>query len=166
MTVRRPWKRRPDISQRGFGDDLPVYIISAAAELLGLHQRTLYLYERKGLIVPARKGNRRFYSASDLEWIRSIRYLIHQRRLNLEGLRQLLALKAQLAYDTHYRAALPACRALVEPTAPCWQAGQTEHECHACPVYGAAVSGLLADQGVASAAVEGEGSAHGSHSTD
>jgi MerR family transcriptional regulator/heat shock protein HspR len=145
--------RRPDISAKGLSDDRPVYIISSAAELLGLHQRTLYLYEGKGLIAPVRKGNRRFYSNSDLEWIRTIRYLIHERGINLEGLRQLLALKAQMEYQADFQDALPECEAFVQPTAPCWQEGQAQFECHGCPVYGAAIRGLCEDQGVSSLAL-------------
>jgi MerR family transcriptional regulator/heat shock protein HspR len=72
-------------------DNLPVYIISSAADLLGVHARTLHLYEEKGVLVPARKGNRRFYSTSDLGWIQALRYLIHEHGLNLEGIRRLVA---------------------------------------------------------------------------
>jgi MerR family transcriptional regulator/heat shock protein HspR len=148
-----PGKRRLDISRKELSDDLPVYIISSAAEVLGLHQRTLYIYEGKGLIVPVRKGNRRFYSVSDLEWIRTIRYLIHERGINLEGLRQLLAIKAQLSYRAGYQERFPRCEAFVQPTAPCWQKGRTQFDCHACPVYGAAIESLCEDQGVPSLAL-------------
>ena len=55
----------------------PVYTIGTAAEILGVHPRTLRLYEDGGLLRPARKNNRRFYSANDLHWIACIRYLIH-----------------------------------------------------------------------------------------
>jgi MerR family transcriptional regulator/heat shock protein HspR len=129
-------------------DELPVYIISSAAELLGLHPRTLHLYEDKGLIVPVRKGNRRFYSASDLEWVQALRYLVHERGINLEGLRQLLALKAQGAYSQVYGPLPAACEAFVGPRAPCWEGGLAELPCRECPVYGAAREGLVVDQGV------------------
>jgi MerR family transcriptional regulator/heat shock protein HspR len=129
-------------------DELPVYIISSAAELLGLHPRTLYLYEDKGLILPVRKGNRRFYSASDLEWVQALRYLVHERGLNLEGLRQLLALKAQEAYDRAEEELPAACGAFVGPRAPCWEEGMAELPCRDCPVYGAAREGLVAYQGI------------------
>jgi MerR family transcriptional regulator/heat shock protein HspR len=128
-------------------DDLAVYIISSAAELLGLHPRTLYLYEAKGLIVPERKGNRRFYSDGDLAWVRALRYLVHERGLNLEGLRQLLALKAQEVYSQG-SAGPAACEALIGPRAPCWEEGVAVQPCRECPVYGAAREGLVADQGV------------------
>ncbi|MFL7794094.1 MAG: MerR family transcriptional regulator, partial [Anaerolineae bacterium] len=70
----------------------PVYTIGTAAELLGVHPRTLRLYEDGGLLRPARKNNRRFYTTNDLQWIGCIRYLLHDKGLNQEGLRRLLAL--------------------------------------------------------------------------
>jgi MerR family transcriptional regulator/heat shock protein HspR len=73
-------------------DARPLYTIGTAAEILGVHPRTLRLYEDAGLIRPARKNNRRFYSANDLRWISCLRYMIHEQGLNQEGLRRLLAL--------------------------------------------------------------------------
>ena len=129
-------------------EELPVYIISSAAELLGVHPRTLHFYEDKGLIVPVRKGNRRFYSASDLEWVQALRYLVHERGINLEGLRQLLALKAQGVYDQTDECLPAACEAFVGPRAPCWQEGMAELPCRDCAVYQAARAGLVVDQGI------------------
>ncbi len=129
-------------------DNLPVYIISSAADLLGLHPRTLHLYEEKGLVVPVRKGNRRFYSANDLQWIHAIRFLVHQRGINLEGLRQVLALRAQLAYQSLAQHLSPGCMRYVGPTAPCWERGMTQLKCHACPVYRGARTDLQKDQDV------------------
>ena len=129
-------------------EELPVYIISSAAELLGVHPRTLHLYEDKGLVVPERKGNRRFYSASDLTWIQALRYMVHERGLNLEGVRQLLALKAQEAPGEAGEGVPGACGALVGPRAPCWEEGMAERPCRECPVYQSAREGLIADQGV------------------
>jgi MerR family transcriptional regulator/heat shock protein HspR len=129
-------------------EELPVYIISSAAELLGVHPRTLYLYEDKGLVVPVRKGNRRFYSESDLAWVQALRYLVHERGINLEGLRQLLALKAQEAYSEVGDGLPEACEAFVGPRAPCWEEGMDELSCRDCAVYRAAREGLLVDQGV------------------
>jgi MerR family transcriptional regulator/heat shock protein HspR len=129
-------------------DNLPVYIISSAAGLLGIHPLTLHLYEEKGLIVSARKGNRRFYSAGDLQWINTVRYLVHERGINLEGLRQLLALRAQVEYRRAFEEPLPECKDLVGPTAPCWEEGVARFECRECPVYNVARDGLRVDQNV------------------
>jgi MerR family transcriptional regulator/heat shock protein HspR len=54
-------------------DDQPVYVISVAAELSGMHPQTLRIYERKGLVSPQRTaGNVRRYSARDVERLRAI----------------------------------------------------------------------------------------------
>ena len=53
--------------------DEPLYVISIAARMLGVHAQTLRYYERAGLIEPSRsQGNRRYYSELDLERIRRI----------------------------------------------------------------------------------------------
>ena len=128
-------------------DNLPLYIISSAAELLGVHPRTLHLYEEKGLITPARKGNRRFYSVNDLQWIRAIRYLIHERGLNLEGLRRLLALTALLEHQNAPQELRAQCHVFVGRTSPCWQNGSVRFDCYDCPIYRAARGRLLEDEG-------------------
>ncbi len=71
-------------------DDLPVYVISVAADLLGLHPRTLRIYEEKGLVQPARRNHQRRYSERDLERVRMIRHLTQGVGLNLAGVRLLL----------------------------------------------------------------------------
>ena len=128
-------------------DNRPLYIISSAAGLLGVHPRTLHLYEEKGLIVPARKGNRRFYSANDLQWIRAIRYLIHEQGLNLEGLRRLLALTVLLEHQDAPQELQTRCQAFVRRTSPCWQDGSAQFDCYACSVYMSARERLREDEG-------------------
>ena len=123
-----------------------VYIISSAADLLGVHPRTLHVYEEKGLIVPERKGNRRFYSANDLQWIRAIRYLVHERGINLEGLRQVLALRAHQRYQEVASDLPGACLRFSSTIEPCWEKGAAELKCHDCPVYLGARDGLQEDQ--------------------
>ena len=126
-------------------DNLPLYIISSAANLLGIHPRTLHLYEDKGLIVPPRKGNRRFYSANDLQWIRAIRHMIHKQGLNLEGVRRLLALTALLEYQNAPPELQSQCQTFIGRTSPCWQQGSAEFDCHTCPIYIAARERLSED---------------------
>jgi MerR family transcriptional regulator/heat shock protein HspR len=129
-------------------DNLPLYIISSAAELLGVHPRTLHLYEEKGLIAPVRKGNRRFYSANDVQWIRTIRYLIHERGLNLEGLRRLLALTAVLEHQAAPQELGAECQSFVGRMSPCWQRGSAHFDCHNCSIYMATRDRLREDEGV------------------
>lgn len=68
--------------------ETPVYSIGVAARLVGLHQQTLRLYERLGLVSPARvSGRTRLYSQADIEEIEYIVYLVRVKRVNLAGVR-------------------------------------------------------------------------------
>lgn len=74
-----------------------VYVISVAAELTGVHPQTLRIYERKGLLDPARTiGGSRRYSELDLERLRRIQDLTNA-GLNLEGVRRVMELEAEVA---------------------------------------------------------------------
>ncbi len=78
-------------------DDRPRYMISVAAELVGMHPQTLRMYEQKGLVRPKRTaGNTRLYSEVDLERLRLIQKLTTQLRLNLAGVEAVLELEEQL----------------------------------------------------------------------
>lgn len=73
-----------------------VYIISVAAELGGVHPQTLRIYERRGLLHPFRTpGGTRRYSAQDLEQLALIQTLTAD-GVNLEGVRQILELRAEV----------------------------------------------------------------------
>ena len=73
-----------------------VYVISVAAELAGMHPQTLRIYERRGLVQPARTdgGNRR-YSDDDIELLRRISELVDA-GMNLEGIRRVMELEAEV----------------------------------------------------------------------
>lgn len=74
-----------------------VYVISVAAELTGVHPQTLRIYERKGLLDPARTvGGSRRYSERDIERLRRIQDLTNA-GLNLEGVRRVMELEAEVA---------------------------------------------------------------------
>ena len=78
-------------------DDRPRYMISVAAELVGMHPQTLRMYEQKGLVDPKRTaGNTRLYSEADLERLRLIQKLTTQLGLNLAGVEAVLELEEQL----------------------------------------------------------------------
>ena len=78
-------------------DERPRYMISVAAELVGMHPQTLRIYESKGLIRPKRTaGNTRLYSEADLERLRLIQQLTNQLGLNLAGVEQVLRLEDEL----------------------------------------------------------------------
>jgi MerR family transcriptional regulator/heat shock protein HspR len=72
-----------------------VYVISVAAELAGMHPQTLRIYERRGLVQPARtEGGNRRYSDADIEVLRRIAELADS-GMNLEGIRRVMELEAE-----------------------------------------------------------------------
>ena len=78
-------------------DDRPIYMISVAAELVGMHPQTLRIYEAKGLVRPKRTaGNTRLYSERDVERLRVIQKLTTELGLNLSGVELVLKLEDQL----------------------------------------------------------------------
>ena len=77
-------------------DTRGLYIISVAAELAGVHPQTLRIYERKGLLEPARtSGRSRRYSDEDIELLRRIQELTTE-GISLVGVQRILALEAEL----------------------------------------------------------------------
>jgi MerR family transcriptional regulator/heat shock protein HspR len=78
-------------------DERPRYMISVAAELVGMHPQTLRQYEEKGLVRPQRTaGNTRLYSEADLERLRLVQRLTTELGLNLAGVEAVLGLEEQL----------------------------------------------------------------------
>jgi MerR family transcriptional regulator/heat shock protein HspR len=78
-------------------DDRPRYMISIAAELVGMHPQTLRIYEQRGLVQPKRTaGNTRLYSDSDVERLRLIQRLTSEIGLNLAGVERVLHLEDEL----------------------------------------------------------------------
>jgi MerR family transcriptional regulator/heat shock protein HspR len=77
--------------------DSPRYMISVAAELVGMHPQTLRIYENKGLVRPKRTaGNTRLYSDADVERLRLINRLTTELGLNLAGVERVLHLEDEL----------------------------------------------------------------------
>ena len=78
-------------------DDRPRYMISVAAEIVGMHPQTLRIYETKGLVRPRRTpGNTRLYSERDLERLRAIQRLTGDLGLNLAGVERVLELQDEV----------------------------------------------------------------------
>ena len=76
--------------------DRPIFTLSVAADLLGLHPRTLRIYEEKKLVIPSRtEGNRRRYSQRDIQRFQFIRHLTNG-GVNLEGVRIILDMAEEL----------------------------------------------------------------------
>ena len=79
-------------------DDRPRYMISIAAELVGMHPQTLRIYEQKGLVHPQRTaGNTRLYSDADVERLQLIQRLTTELGLNLAGVEVVLRLQDEVS---------------------------------------------------------------------
>jgi MerR family transcriptional regulator/heat shock protein HspR len=77
--------------------DRPIYMISVAAELVGMHPQTLRMYETKGLVRPQRTpGGTRLYSEADVERLRIVQRLTTELGLNLAGVELVLRLEDEL----------------------------------------------------------------------
>lgn len=88
---------RPPDRDDAMPDDDPIYVISIAARLVGMHQQTLRYYERTGFIEPKRTpGNIRMYSNSDINRIRAAQRLIDELGVNLAGVDIILRMSDQL----------------------------------------------------------------------
>ncbi|MCX7784422.1 MAG: helix-turn-helix transcriptional regulator [Meiothermus sp.] len=75
----------------------PVYIISVAADIVGMHPQTLRLYEREGLVAPSRtSGKTRLYSERDVEKLKEIRRLTQELGVNLAGVEEIIRLRDEL----------------------------------------------------------------------
>ncbi len=77
--------------------DRPVYVISVAAELAGMHPQTLRGYDRLGLVVPGRAGRARRYSERDVALLQEIGRLSQQEGVGLTGIRRILELRAEIS---------------------------------------------------------------------
>lgn len=78
-------------------DERPIYMISVAAELVGMHPQTLRIYEQKGLVRPKRTpGNTRLYSERDLERLRLIQRLTNELGLNLAGVETVIRMQDEI----------------------------------------------------------------------
>ena len=77
--------------------DRPIYMISVAAQLVGMHPQTLRMYETKGLVRPQRTpGGTRLYSEADVERLRIVQRLTSELGLNLAGVELVLRLEDEL----------------------------------------------------------------------
>jgi MerR family transcriptional regulator, heat shock protein HspR len=81
----------------GLSDDSPVYVISVAAQLAGMHPQTLRYYDKLGLVSPSRtRGQGRRYSLRDVLALREVQRLSQEEGVNLSGIKRILALDQEL----------------------------------------------------------------------
>jgi MerR family transcriptional regulator, heat shock protein HspR len=78
-------------------DDAPVFVISVAAQLAGMHAQTLRQYDRLGLVTPGRtSGGGRRYSARDVALLREVQRLSQEDGLNLAGIKRIIDLESHV----------------------------------------------------------------------
>jgi len=78
-------------------EDKPVYMISVAAKLTGMHPQTLRIYERKQLLRPGRTPkSTRLYSQRDIDRLRLIQQLTHEKGVNLAGVKLIIELQGRV----------------------------------------------------------------------
>jgi MerR family transcriptional regulator/heat shock protein HspR len=94
-------------------DHTACFPIGIVADLLGVTEQTLRLYEVQGLVRPSRRNRERYYCAGDVQWLECLRRFIHREKVSIEGVKRLL----------HFAA--------------CWEiAGRREDfPCERCPVF-------------------------------
>jgi MerR family transcriptional regulator/heat shock protein HspR len=91
-------RRQSSYSAYELTEETPVYVISVAAQLSGLHPQTLRQYDRLGLVSPDRTAGRgRRYSARDIELLRTVQQLSQDEGINLAGIKRIIELENQVA---------------------------------------------------------------------
>ncbi len=123
----------------------PIYPISVAAKLLTVHPRTLRIYEEEGLVKPSRQGNKRYYSDNDIEWIRCLRQLIHEKGISIPGIKMLLDLTPCWEITQCPPEKRESCSAYIDRTQPCWKLASTAcskdlKQCQRCEVFLSAIA--------------------------
>ena len=99
--------------------NIPLYPISIASELVGTTDQTLRLYEKHGLINPARRNKNRFYTENDIRWLKCLRKLIHDRKISIEGIKKLLQYAP--CWDILDCQIKESCTAFQDKSKKCWE---------------------------------------------
>src|SRR5215212_10665664 len=90
-------RQAPADASLGLDDDTPVFVISVAAQLAGMHPQTLRQYDRLGLVSPDRtRGRGRRYSARDVALLREVQRLSQDEGVSLSGIKRILELDNQV----------------------------------------------------------------------
>jgi MerR family transcriptional regulator/heat shock protein HspR len=101
--------------------EMPLYPIGVVAELIGITDQTIRLYEKHGLIKPARRNRNRFYSENDLKWIQCLRDLIHNKKISIQGIKKLLDYAPCWDLAGCSEKEREKCSAYIEKAKPCWE---------------------------------------------
>jgi MerR family transcriptional regulator, heat shock protein HspR len=120
-------------------DRKALYPIGIVAELIGIHPRTLRIYEQEGLIRPARRSGKRFYSNHDLQWLKCLRKLLGDDGLNIAGVKKLLNLAPCWSIRGCSEEERKHCPAVLDIPLPCWEINHRccdkTQSCSECEVY-------------------------------
>ena len=101
--------------------DMPLYTIGIVAELIGTTEQTLRLYDKHGLIKPARRNKNRFYSENDIKWLKCIRGLIHDKKISIKGIKKLLDYAPCWEITSCPKERKEQCSAYTDKNKPCWE---------------------------------------------
>jgi MerR family transcriptional regulator/heat shock protein HspR len=119
----------------------PLYPIGIVAELIGTTDQTLRLYEKHGLIKPARRNKNRYYSENDIKWLRCLRDLIHNRKISIQGIKKLMDYAPCWEITECTEERKNNCTAFIDKTKPCWELNrlicqrESGKICEDCVVY-------------------------------
>lgn len=127
-------KRRFELAEEKEKNNMPLYTIGVVADIMGTTNQTLRLYEKHGLIKPARKNKNRFYSDNDVTWLLCLRDLIHNKKFSIEGIKKLLEYAPCYEITECPPNRKNVCRAYVDRSKPCWELN--EMFCNRKPVNG------------------------------
>ncbi|MBF0329311.1 MAG: MerR family transcriptional regulator [Nitrospirae bacterium] len=120
---------------------MALYPIGIVAELIGITDQTLRLYEKHGLIKPARRNKNRYYSENDVKWLTCVRDLIHRKKISIEGIKKLLEYAPCWEITDCPQDKRSICSAYIDKGKPCWEMNKTicKREsgkvCDECVVY-------------------------------
>ncbi|HVS68944.1 MAG TPA: helix-turn-helix transcriptional regulator [Mycobacteriales bacterium] len=90
------------LSGLGADENTPVFVISVAATMAGMHPQTLRQYDRMGLVSPGRAtGRGRRYSARDIAMLREVQRLSQDEGINLAGVKRILELESHVSALQH-----------------------------------------------------------------
>ncbi len=102
-------------------EEKPVYSIGIVAEMVGITEQTIRLYERRGLIHPIRRNNHRYFSENDISWLICIRDAIHKDKISIEGLIKLLNYAPCWEIRECPKEVMTNCTAFIHKNKQCWE---------------------------------------------
>ncbi len=118
--------------------DKPVMRVGAVADLLGVCQRMVRIYEERGLVRPERRNNQRLYSLRDVCWLARIRQLMNRNGYDMADIARLISLPGCWQLKNCPEEKRAACPVASSPGKRCWDAAsdcRDENDCSNCQIY-------------------------------